>query len=65
MAVIFKKTPKKLRLEKHLLQKDVAKKLKMCPSVYSLKENGKRKWSLIDAARLSKLYGVKIDNLKI
>ena len=62
---IMKKTPKEIRLKNGYFQYFVAEKLGMCRSVYSMKERGKRKWTLQDAIKLSKFYKVSIDNIKL
>lgn len=44
-------------------QKEVAKKLRISPQRYQIKESGKGAFSLPEAKILSELYGMSIDEL--
>ena len=54
---------KKLRLSRNLSQERIAGWLNMSVSAYSKKENGRLKWSLEEAKRLSMYYGLSIEEL--
>lgn len=54
----MKKKLKEIRFEKRKTIQEVAKDLNMNASVLSLKENGKRKWSLEEFVRLCEYYEV-------
>ena len=51
---------KDIRIEKRKTIQEVAKDLNMNASVLSLKENGKRKWSLEEFVRLCEYYEVSM-----
>lgn len=54
----MKKKLKDIRIDKRKTIQEVAKDLNMNASVLSLKENGKRRWSLEEFARLCEYYEV-------
>ncbi len=54
---------KDIRIEKRKTIQEVAKDLNMNASVLSLKENGKRKWSLEEFVRLCRYYEVNINEV--
>lgn len=51
------------RCRKGLKQKDVAEYLGITKGTYSKKENGQIKFSLVEAYKLSKLFGTSVENL--
>jgi len=59
----MKKKLKDIRIEKRKTIQEVAKDLNMNASVLSLKENGKRKWSLEEFVRLCRYYEVNINEV--
>ena len=54
---------KDIRIDKRKTIQEVAKDLNMNASVLSLKENGKRKWSLEEFVRLCRYYEVNINEV--
>lgn len=54
---------KDIRIEKRKTIQEVAKDLNMNASVLSLKENGKRRWSLEEFVRLCRYYEVNINEV--
>lgn len=61
----MRKYLKELRLESNLTQNDIAKKLGISESYYSLIENGHRKndLSISMVTRLSSIFNVPIDSI--
>lgn len=58
-----KKTIKQLRIEHKLKQKDLAVLLNLSKSGYSDKENGRRKFQLHEAIKLSELFETEITDI--
>lgn len=54
---------KELRLLRDYTQEYVAKKIGIVTNTYSLKENNIRKFTLIEALKLSELYGVSVNEI--
>lgn len=52
-----------VRREHRLYQKDVAKKLRIDPQTYHLKESGKSEFSLSEAIRLTEIFECTLDDL--
>lgn len=52
---------KELRLSKGLQQEEMARALSISLSNYSKKENGKIRWSLVEAKRISEIFQKPIE----
>ena len=55
-------TMKRFRLLNDYTQKEIASFLNIRANAYSLKENGKTKFTLEEVAKLAKLYNIKIED---
>lgn len=56
---------KGLRIAHDYKQKDMAKILGITPTTYSLKENGKREFTLSEAIKISQLFNMSIEEIFI
>ena len=57
----MRKSLKKIRISKGLLQKDIAEAIKISPAFYSLIESGERLPSMKTAKRIALCMGITLD----